>query len=260
MPIVGLKGKQISYWTGREGLSGGREPVLFIHGAGGGQYTWGYQKAYFERRFRPLIIELPGHGASGGEGEEEVGRYADHVRSLLEALHLQKVFFVGHSMGGAIVQIMALKYPEVIKGIVLAGTGARLKVLPLILDGIKAHFEETVRKINELSFSGKAAPWLIERSAMSLTRCRPEVLYGDYLACDRFDLMDEVEKIDLPTLILCGDEDRMTPVKYSQYLHSRIRESKLEILTDAGHMLMMEAADAFNEKIGQFVVDVSKKV
>jgi pimeloyl-ACP methyl ester carboxylesterase len=253
MPIVSIGGKQISYWIGKGGLSEGRETVLFIHGAGGGQYTWGYQKAFFEKRFHPIILELPGHGASEGEGEEEIGRYAEHVYSFLKALSFSNVFLVGHSMGGAIVQTLALTHPEVIKGISLVGTGAKLKVLPLILNGIKANFEEAVRKINELSFFGETPPWLMERSIAGLMRCRPEVLYGDYLACDRFDIMNEIEKIDLPTLILCGREDGMTPVKYSQFLLQRIKGSRLEILPGAGHMLMMEAAEPFNEKIGAFV-------
>jgi pimeloyl-ACP methyl ester carboxylesterase len=157
-------------------------------------------------------------------------------------------------MGGAIVQTLALTHPEVIKGISLVGTGAKLKVLPLILNGIKANFEEAVRKINELSFFGETPPWLMERSIAGLMRCQPEVLYGDYLACDRFDMMNEVGKIDLPTLILCGNEDQLTPVKYSEFLQSRIKGSNLEILPDAGHMVMMEAAKAFNEKIGEFVL------
>jgi pimeloyl-ACP methyl ester carboxylesterase len=255
MPIIRVNAKQISYWIGKGGLSEGREVVLFIHGAGGGQYTWSYQKAFFEKRFRPIIIELPGHGASEGEGEEEIGRYAEHVYSFLKALAVSNVFLVGHSMGGAIVQTLALTHPEVIKGISLVGTGAKLKVLPLILNGIKTNFEETVRKINELCFFQKSSPLLIERSFTGLMQCRPEVLYGDYLACDRFDMMNEVGKIDLPTLIICGNEDELTPVKYSQFLHSRIKGSRLEILPKAGHMVMMESAGALNEKIGAFVSD-----
>jgi pimeloyl-ACP methyl ester carboxylesterase len=136
---------------------------------------------------------------------------------------------------------------------VLVGTGARLKVLPLILNGIKTNFEEAVRKINELSFFRETPPWLMEQSIAGLMRCRPEVLYGDYLACDRFDMMNEVEKIDLPTLILCGQEDGMTPAKYSEFFLQRIKGSRLEILPGAGHMVMMEAAEPFNEKIGAFV-------
>ncbi len=253
MPIVRISQKQINYWIGRRDLLEGREVVLFIHGAGGGEYTWSYQKGFFEKQFNPVIIELPGHGKSGGEGEQEIGRYAEHVHAFLKAIRLSKVTLVGHSMGGAIVQTLALTHPEVIHKIVLVGTGARLRVLPMILNGIKDNFEETVRKITRFAYSRKASSDLIERGISDLMRCRPEVLYGDFLACDRFDIMNEVEKIDLPTLVLCGDEDELTTVKYSQFLHSRIKHSKLEILPNAGHMVMMESPKAFNEKIREFI-------
>jgi pimeloyl-ACP methyl ester carboxylesterase len=253
MPIVHINGKQISYWIGRKSLLEGREVILFVHGAGGGQYTWSYQKGFFEKRFNPIIIELPGHEGSGREGEEEIGRYAEHVYSFLKVMGLSKVFLVGHSMGGAIVQTLALTHSEVIKGIVLVGTGARLKVFPDVLNGIKNDFEETVRKITQFAYSRKAPADLIEKGVFDLMKCRPEVLYGDFMACDRFDIMNEVEKINLPTLILCGEEDELTPVKYSHFLQNRIKGSKLEVLPHAGHMVMMESAKAFNEKIGGFI-------
>ena len=260
MPIVRINGKQISSWTARKGFVEGRETVLFIHGAGGGQYTWSYQKGFFEKEFNPVIIELPGHGASGGEGEEEIGKYAEHVYAFLKALGLEKVFLVGHSMGGAITQTLALTHAEMMKGIVLVGTGARLRVFPMILDGIKINFEETVQKINQFSFSRKAQADVIEKSVSFMLQCRPEVLYGDFLACDRFDLMNKVEKIVLPTLILCGDDDQLTPVKYSQFLNSRMKGSKLEVLPNAGHMVMMEAAQAFNGKVREFIFESSNRV
>ncbi len=220
MAIVRIDDKQIGYWIGRGGLSEGRETILFIHGAGGGQYTWSYQKSFFQKQFNPIIIELPGHGESGGEGEEEIEKYADHVHAFLKALGLRKIFLVGHSMGGAISQTLALTYPEMIKGIVLVGTGARLKVFPMILEGIKTNFKETIPQIVRFAYSRKTPPELIKRGVDDMMRCRPEVLYGDFLACDRFDFMNEVEKIGLPTLILCGDDDQLTPVKYSQFSHS----------------------------------------
>jgi pimeloyl-ACP methyl ester carboxylesterase len=93
----------------------------------------------------------------------------------------------------------------------------------------------------------------VDQAVEELKRCKPEVLYGDFLACDQFDLSNEVEKIDLPTLVICGNEDELTPVKYSQFLHSRIEGSRLEIVPEAGHMVMMEAPEAFNEKVGEFI-------
>ena len=253
MPIFRTGEKGISYWTRRRGISKERDTVLFIHGAGGGQFSWSFQKGFFEREFNPIIIELPGHGESGGQGEEEIKRYAEHVFLFLKTLGLERLFLVGHSMGGAIVQTLALTHPEGMKGIVLVGTGARLKVFPAVLEGIKDHFEETVRRIVQYAYSRKAPPELIERGIEHLMTCRPQVLYGDFLACDRFDLMTEVEKINLPTLIICGSDDEMTPVKYSEYLHHHIGHSILEILPGAGHMVMMESPDAFNQKVSEFL-------
>lgn len=253
MPIVRTGEKVISYWIGGKGLSEREEKVLFIHGAGGSQFTWSCQKAFFEKAFTPIIIELPGHGASGGEGEEKIERYAEHVDSFLRALGLSKVFLVGHSMGGAIVQSLALSHPEISRGIVLVGTGAKLRVFPSVLNGIKSDVKETVRKIVQFAYSRKTPSEWIERGIEQLMQCWPEVLYGDFLACDRFDLMNEVAKIDLPTLILCGGEDEMTPVKYAQFLHSRIKGSRLEVLSNAGHMVMMESSESFNEKVREFI-------
>ena len=255
MPIVRVDGKQISYWTRKKGFIEGREFILFIHGAGGGQYTWSYQKGFFEKEFNPIIIELPGHGESEGDGEQEIGKYAEHVHSFMNALSLPKVFLVGHSMGGAIVQTLALTHPEVMKGIVLVDTGARLKVLQWILNGITSKFEETVPRIIRFAYSRKAPLELIEQGVDEVMRCRPEVLYRDFLACDLFNMMSEVEKIVLPTLILCGSDDQLTPVKYSQFLHSRIQGSKLKVFPNSGHMVMMESPQAFNEKIKEFVLE-----
>jgi pimeloyl-ACP methyl ester carboxylesterase len=70
--------------------------------------------------------------------------------------------------------------------------------------------------------------------------------------------MNEVEKIDLPALILCGDDDQLTPVKYSQFLHSRIKGSRLEVVPNAGHMVMMESPQTFNGKIKGFILENSK--
>ncbi len=254
---MSVNGRRISYWTGRKGILEGRETVLFIHGAGGKHHSWSYQKGYFEKEFNPIIMELPGHGESEGAGEQEIVKYAEHVEAFLKALSLQKTFLVGHSMGGGIVQTLALSHPEMVKGIILVGTGARLKVLPMILNGIKDDFEGTVRKVSQFAYSRKASPMLIEREVAEMLQSRVEVLYGDYLACDHFDLMNEIEKITLPTLILCGEDDQLTPPKYSQFLQSRIKGSKMEILPNAGHMVMMEAAQAFNEKIKQFIFDNS---
>jgi len=247
----------ISYWAGRKGLAEEKQTILFIHGAGGGQLSWGLQKNFFERDFNSVIIELPGHGQTGGNGEEEIGKYAEDVYDFLKASHLRRLFLVGHSMGGAIAQTLAVAHPEILKGIVLVGTGARLRVLPAVLEGIQKNFEKTVREIVRFAFSRKAPQELIASGVEYLLECPFHVLYGDFLACNRFDFMKELDKIDLPALVICGAEDEMTPVKYSEFLHQHIKASRLEILPDAGHMVMLESPDVFNLKVKDFIRGVA---
>ncbi len=257
MPFFQSEISGIWYWAKNKIPSAGKRVLLFIHGAGGSQLSWTFQKAFFERDFDPVLIDLPGHGESGGEGEEEIERYVGHVRSFLTSLGVSKVFLIGHSMGGAIVQTLAVTHPELIKGIVLVGTGARLRVMPAVLEGVKNNFEETVRMIVRFAFSRKAPRELIEAGIEHLLKCRPQVLYDDFLACDRFDLMKEAGKIDLPALIVCGGEDEMTPVKYSEFLHHHIQPSKLEVIPEAGHMVMMESPEAFNRKVREFISEAA---
>jgi pimeloyl-ACP methyl ester carboxylesterase len=255
MPMIRDDGLKISYWSPKRVLKGD-EPVLFIHGAGGSQFVWSFQKRFFEERFHPVIIELPGHGQAAGNGEEEIGRYADHVYRFIEAMGLGRSFLVGHSMGGAIAQVLAVNHPEILKAVVLVATGARLRVVRMILEGIRNVFEPTVRNIVRFAYSTNAPADLIEQGIVGLMACRPDVLYRDFLACDRFDFLDQVKNITVPSLVICGAEDQMTPLKFSTYLHDQIRNSRLEVIPSAGHMVMMESPDAFSQTVGTFLAEI----
>jgi pimeloyl-ACP methyl ester carboxylesterase len=85
-----------------------------------------------------------------------------------------------------------------------------------------------------------------------MTETRPSVLHGDFLACNEFDAMSRLGEISKPTLILCGADDILTPVKYSEYLHNQIVNSRLVIVPDAGHMVMLEAPQTIADEIGSF--------
>jgi pimeloyl-ACP methyl ester carboxylesterase len=79
------------------------------------------------------------------------------------------------------------------------------------------------------------------------------VVYGDFETCDKFDVMGSLDRINLPTLIICGRDDLLTPVKYSEYLRAHIRNSELRVIDDAGHMVMLEKPEEFNEILENFL-------
>jgi pimeloyl-ACP methyl ester carboxylesterase len=162
---------------------------------------------------------------------------------------------IGHSMGGAIALTLAQQYPERIVGLGLVGSGARLRVDPLILENTssQATFPVAVQTIMERAFSSSTDPKLIELAAKYMKNTRPSVLHSDFTACNTFDIMDNITKIRFPTLVICGQDDQLTPVRYSQFIASQIPKAELRIISDAGHMVMLEQPQIVANEISSFL-------
>ena len=151
---------------------------------------------------------------------------------------------------------LALRFPTFPKGLVLVGTGAKLRALPRILDEIEDDFAKTVEFICALPFAKDVPEEMLNVAIAEMLKNSPDVLYGDFSACERFDIMEEVEGINNPTLIICGDQDALTPVKYSRYQAERISVSRLEVIVGAGHMVTLERPKQFNKKVETFLRSV----
>jgi len=229
-----------------------KSTLLFIHGAGGSHKVWEYQMKFFSDL---VTIDLPGHGV--GVGKRTIDEYVESVKKFCDERGLKNIVMVGHSMGGAIVQKFALDHPESLKAIVLVCTGAKLRVTPLIFEAIKKNYAQAIELITKLAFSNKATSETKEKAAEEMRNISPEVTYGDFEACDKFNIMDRLKEIKVPTLIICGLEDQLTPVKYSEYLKNNIPNSKLEVIVDAGHMVMQEKPKEFNEILEKFIKELS---
>ena len=228
--------------------------VVFVHGAGGTREGWARLTLHLVRRGRrALALDLPGHGRSGGLGCGRIEEYAGHVLRFLEVQGLRQPVLAGHSMGGGIALACALAKPRALGGLVLLGTGARLRVHESILQGVRADFARTVASIVGHLFAPGAPPVLAEEGRRELLACRPEVMEGDFRACDAFDVMNRLGEIALPALVLCGEKDALTPPKYSHHLAGNIPGARLEMVEAAGHMLMLEQPARAGEAIAAFL-------
>ncbi|MFQ5855128.1 MAG: alpha/beta fold hydrolase [Anaerolineae bacterium] len=213
--------------------------VLFVHGAGGTHRIWGHQVQSLAG-VNTYALDLPAHGRSSGEGRDTIAGYSGVILRFLDALEIERVILVGHSMGGAITQWTALHAPERLLGLGLVGTGARLRVLPTILEGLEAEFEKTVDLIVDHAFAGEVDQSLVDSGRKEWLANQPAVAVGDFLACDRFDVMDRLGEIELPAAVVVGVRDRLTPVKYAQLLVGRMHAAELTLVENAGHMVMLE--------------------
>jgi pimeloyl-ACP methyl ester carboxylesterase len=244
----------INYRTYQEDES---TPVVLLHGAGGSQLSWSPQIRRLSG-YRVYALDLPGHGKSRGGGEQSIPAYTKCVLEWMDSIELNHAIFVGHSMGGAIAQSMALDFPEYVLGLGLIGTASNLTVNPQLLEETASaeKFQSAIEKIIAWSFDPACPPRLMELVTRRLAETRPGVLYGDLIACNGFDMTEHISEIRCPTLVVCGANDKMTPPRNAQSLASRIPGAHLEVISAAGHMVMLEKPQAVADVLAQFFMDI----
>tara|TARA_B100001167_G_C16677462_1_gene260677 strand:- start:78 stop:563 length:486 start_codon:yes stop_codon:yes gene_type:complete len=157
-------------------------------------------------------------------------------------------------MGGAISLLYALRYPEELKGLILIGTGARLRVHQDYLNLCREPGPDNANWLaGHMRHFNSVAPDMHPVLSQRAEEVGPEVELNDLMACDRFDVMDQLGKIDLPTQILCGSDDVMTPVKYSDYLTEHMQNARKVVISGGSHFVQMEKFKKVNEEIESFM-------
>ena len=249
MPTAG----DIFYFASKGGTTT-KPPVVFIHDAGGNYQHFPHNLRRLPD-YRIYALDLPGHGKSGGLGQQSVGAYAHEVIAWLQEIGLYQAVFVGHSMGGAIALTLALDHGEHVLGLGLLGTGARLRVLPDILDklAVARTVDAGVDVIMARNFSPVTGAEIRTKVQAQIMATRPTVLHGDYMACDGFDVMARLKEIKVPVCVICGEDDALTPPKYSQYLAANVSQAKLSMIPNAGHFALLEQAEFVAAEVETFL-------
>src|SRR6185312_8870335 len=225
--------------------------IVFIHGSGDSSRIWRLQLEHLGTS-QAFAIDLPGHGQRPDTFPTEVTvqEYAHAAYEMItDELQLEKPIIAGHSLGGAVALTMALEYGPQLGGLMLIGTGARLRVHPTLLEDARQAPQQAKHRLSELAVAQENSPAVPQSVVQEQIPSGPTILYRDLAACNIFDVMPRLDEIHLPTLIICGSDDRLTPPKYSEYLHKHISGSKLHILAHAGHYVMREQPTRVNQLI-----------
>lgn len=239
--------------------------LVLVHGAGGCIQNWPSQwtntgffaKSRGKRRwltdFSVTVMDLPGHGRSGGEAQTTIEGNAQAVIDLIETLGLKKVVVAGHSMGGAIAQTIGLEKPSWLSGLILIGTGAKMPVSDMILDGLISDFEKTVAMITKFSWRKQASTNFTKTAIQHMTEAGSQVTHTDFMACNQFDVTDRLSEISVPALVLGGPEDKMMPLPMSEFLAENIPSASLKTIPNTGHFLMIEQTGAVSKEVVTFL-------
>jgi pimeloyl-ACP methyl ester carboxylesterase len=228
--------------------NGNPGPIIMIHGAGGSSATWFMQHKGLSENLHVVALDLNGHGRTQDRSDENlVESYLEDIDSVVS--QFEKPILAGHSMGGALTQLYALRNPDELNGLVLVATGAKLRVADMVFNLLDTDFEGYLGAVEEFMFHKNTSRELVEASVAEVRMCPVPVVRRDFELCNAFNVMGRLKEIQIPVLIIVGAQDMMTPVKYSQYLHSQLRNSKILVVENAGHSVMLEQSSKVNQRI-----------
>jgi len=223
--------------------------LIFIHGSGATGKVWRYQSTAFSGS---IALDLPGRPE--GEFCPSIESAVEWLKSLVDQQGLTDLVLVGHSLGTAIALQYAIQHPDDLKGMVLIGGGARLRVHPDTLNFLEQAikqpdlfpqmFVDSWQKVSQ-DFAAD-----LRAEALSLG---PAVFLNDMKACDAFDVIEHLDSIKTPALAITGTEDVMTPPKYAEFLRDRMPNTRATFITGGTHFVFGEYPDQVNEAIASFL-------
>ncbi|GAC1503572.1 MAG: alpha/beta hydrolase [Vulcanimicrobiaceae bacterium] len=219
---------------------------LFIHGSGCSGKIFRYQTAHFAGSHAP---DLPGHDCAGAV--QTVGEFADFIEHYLQRHGLEDAILCGNSLGGAVALEVGLRNNPRVRALIALGSGARLRVAPAIMEGLRQRFDATATLLAGMMFASPS-PELTAEVIASMQSGGLQTV-RDFDACDAFDVTERLADLSVPLLALTGEQDVMTPPKYAAFLAGRVPTGQMRIIPGAGHLAMIERPAETNDAIADFV-------
>lgn len=269
MPKIQLGEFQLHYET-----HGNGEPLVLIPGFRTGLWLWFKQVETFAQRFRTIVFDPRGIGASERpDGPMTVKTIADDLAGLLSALGVERAHILGASFGGFVAQEFAIAYPRMTRSLILCCTsfGGPRHLLPAPAtletmsksDGMNT--EERTRENFRLAFSPRfirEQPDVWEQ-VIELRLSNPitdQTHFAQLQAAATFDAEARVSEIKAPTLVLMGDEDTLVPRANSENLRALVPGAKLVVIEGGSHMFFIEQPEQFNRVVIEFILSLEPGV
>lgn len=260
------KGKNLSHAAvAFDDVGSGTLPVVFLHGYPFDRSMWHAQLEALRSSFRVISIDLRGFGASDDpESIPTIDGHADDVIRLMDDLHVGKAVVCGLSMGGYIALNAQKRYPERFLGLILCDTQCnadtpegrekRYQAVAAIEAGGADEFRDGFVKKVFCSKTYTDLPDVVAAIRTVVFATSSSRLVGGLQAlAERSESCSTLRNIEVPTLIICGKEDSLTPVAQSEFMHQQIRGSSLRIIENAGHVSNLEQPDEFNHHLKGFL-------
>src|ERR1700692_1580535 len=250
---LSVNGTDIFAATGGRTFDASERAIVFLHGAGFDHTTWALHSRWFAHHgYGVLAPDLPGHGRSAGAPLPTIADMADWTAALLDAAGAAKARLVGHSMGSLIALETAARHPAKVSALSLIGTAATMSVGPDLLKAAEVNDHAAIDMVSiwglgyQAELGGSLAPglWMHSGAQRVLEEGRPGVLFNDLSACNDYqNALAGAAEITVPTTLILGERDMMTPTNAGKALAAALPNSRTVVLRGAGHMMMAERPD-----------------
>lgn len=252
-------------------LSGHGDKVLvFAHGFGCDQYVWKKVAPAFEKDYRVVLFDYIGSGKSdksaySAERYSTLHGYKEDLLNLCDALQLDNIVFIGHSVSSMIGALAAIERPDLIKNLVMIGPSPRFlneegyvggfekAEIDGMLEMMEVDYESWAQFLAPVIMQNRERPHLAEEFEQVL--CSNDPIIARHFAAATFlaDVRADLEKVTVPTLILQTKEDAIAPVSVGEYVHSQLPESEFSLMEATGHNPHISHAEETIAKIQEYL-------
>lgn len=240
------------------------QPIVFLHGIGGNAHSWAYQLEALSANHRAIALDLPGFGHATMLPELTFPKLADWLHQFFMAQQLESPILVGNSFGGMIVQEYLARYPNQAQAVVLTGTSPAFgrkdgawqqKFIKARLDPLDAGhtMADLASKIAEGLIGSAALAEALELTRQGVAAVPDETFRAAVMCLVNFDQRDNLSKINLPCLVLVGEEDRNAPAPMMEKMAAKIPTAEFHCLPGVGHLAHLEAPTTFNNLLRSFL-------
>jgi 3-oxoadipate enol-lactonase len=240
-------------------------PIIFIHGFPFDKSMWSQQMEFFKPTNRVIAYDLRGFGRSSVDTAPwSLDLFVTDLLSFMDALKIPKAILCGFSMGGYIALQAMKKNQDRFEALVLCDTQCipdspeakegRYKAIEKIkAEGITQFGNDFIKKVFHEDSLTEKKPLVEDLKKIVLANTKEAIIGGLTALAERSDSCYVLNKITIPTLIICGREDQVTPLKESEFMHENIQDSTLHAIHHAGHVANLEQPVMFNKHLADFL-------
>ena len=230
-------------------------PIILVHGLAGDSRFFHNQLKFFGKSYKTIAIDLPGHGRSSYTAEQTVDIYNKSIESVVKKEGIDSYILAGHSMGGVICIDNYLKHKDKVKALILISTSSILPVSKSLIDASINDFETFFNKMLPRIFHKKAGIFILA-AQKNINEKDKTIITGDLKLCSIINFEEQIRDIEVPVLLIANKNDRMIPAYLTEVMQWKIRNSKIIIFDNEGHVPFFENSEEFNSAMNTFIESV----